>query len=118
MKLQDAYASETAALGTWTLIGYVAPGAKASDGTSSTTNFTYSGGTTVPATTCATGTLNSASKCEVTAEDGTKSDGTANGSSLTKGWIATNVAQRNDCSPAANWDVSASIGLSTSNKDS
>ena len=31
MKLQDAYASETGAAGSWKLIGYIAPGAKDKD---------------------------------------------------------------------------------------
>lgn len=43
MKLQDAYASESNQLGTWQLIGYTAPGTKASSDSYSTTTFTYTG---------------------------------------------------------------------------
>ena len=43
MKLQDAYASESNKVGTWTLIGYVAPGAASAGATGTTTNFTYTG---------------------------------------------------------------------------
>jgi prepilin-type N-terminal cleavage/methylation domain-containing protein len=44
IKLQDAYVSESNTLGTWTLIGYVAPGASsAAQESPSTTNFVYSG---------------------------------------------------------------------------
>ena len=44
IKLQDAYVSESNSLGSWTLIGYVAPGASSATQTSpQTTNFTYSG---------------------------------------------------------------------------
>ena len=45
VKLQDAYVAEAAKVGSWTVIGYVAPGAAnaaAGDGAgSSTTNFAY-----------------------------------------------------------------------------
>ena len=44
MKLQDAYAAESNQLGTWTLIGYTAPGTKASADEFSTTVFKYTGG--------------------------------------------------------------------------
>lgn len=45
MKLQDAYASESNAVGTWELIGYKAPSNNATEASkeaSSTTNFSYS----------------------------------------------------------------------------
>ena len=40
MKLQDAYVSEANKVGSWTKIGYIAPGGT-SAGASSTTNFAY-----------------------------------------------------------------------------
>lgn len=44
IKLQDAYVSESNQLGTWELVGYVAPGASSAGQTSpQTTNFTYYG---------------------------------------------------------------------------
>jgi type IV pilus assembly protein PilA len=43
IKLQDAYASEANKAGTWTSIGYVAPGATAAGSSGQTTNFDYSG---------------------------------------------------------------------------
>ena len=42
MKLQDAYAAETGAAGSWKVIGYIGPGEKASNNKSSgTTVFAY-----------------------------------------------------------------------------
>ena len=49
IKLQDAYASEANKVGTWQLIGYVAPGASAAGSSSTTTNFAYTGGVTAEA---------------------------------------------------------------------
>ena len=43
MKLQQAYISEAVAIGTWQLIGYTAPGTKASSDSYSTTTFTHTG---------------------------------------------------------------------------
>ena len=43
MKLQDAYAAESNQLGTWQLIGYTAPGTKASANEYSSTVFKYTG---------------------------------------------------------------------------
>ena len=45
MKLQDAYASEANKIGSWKLIGYVAPGSTSASNTGTTTNFYYSAGT-------------------------------------------------------------------------
>ena len=44
VKLQDAYAAESNKLGTWELIGYVAPGAKSAGEAGETTNFKYYAG--------------------------------------------------------------------------
>ena len=41
--MQDAYASEANKVGTWQLIGYVAPGASKAGDQGTTTNFTYTG---------------------------------------------------------------------------
>ena len=49
IKLQDAYASEANKVGTWQLIGYVAPGASKAGDDGSTTNFTYTGSVTAAA---------------------------------------------------------------------
>ena len=45
MKLQDAYVSESNAVGSWKLIGYVAPGSTSASTEGSTTNFAYTAGT-------------------------------------------------------------------------
>ena len=41
VKLQDAYVSEANKVGSWKLIGYVAPGAKSASTAGQTTNFDY-----------------------------------------------------------------------------
>jgi len=114
--LQDAYAAETNAVGKWDNIGYIAPGGN---------TFTYTGGDVAPSTTCATGTWNETkNQCWVPATtDGegkavAEHAGTPSGSSITKGWVASNNAKLNDCDPAAHWDISSAIGLAASNKGS
>ena len=47
IKLQDAYASEANKVGSWLLIGYIAPGAKNSTVTGNTTTFVYDAGTVI-----------------------------------------------------------------------
>lgn len=44
VKLQDAYVSESNKVGSWKLIGYVAPGAKKAEDEGETTNFAYKAG--------------------------------------------------------------------------
>ena len=44
IKLQDAYVSESNKVGSWKLIGYVAPGAKSASQSGKTTNFEYVAG--------------------------------------------------------------------------
>ena len=78
VKLQQAYFSESNMIGTWTLIGYKAPGNTGNSG-SATTNFTY------------TGTLDAA---------------TSTSASATQAWQAQNNVQLNDCQSAKNWGVS------------
>lgn len=89
MKLQDAYAAESNKLGTWTLIGYTAPGTKANDGaTSSSTNFKYSSSTTE-------------------AVDLTETGAAADG-----GWIATALVALNDCKASSTWTLNV-LGKTT-----
>ena len=49
IKLQDAYVSESNKVGSWKLIGYVAPGASKAESEGETTNFKYKAGTTLAA---------------------------------------------------------------------
>ena len=77
VKLQQAYFSESNLVGTWTLIGYKAPGNTGNSG-SATTNFTY------------TGTLAAAASTSVSAADA---------------WQAANNVQLNDCQATTNWGV-------------
>ncbi len=111
VKLQDAYAAETNALGAWKTIGYVAPGtADTTNGTGTTTAFIYSGGKTAPTNTCE-GTIPEGKVC---GDAGT----TVSGSSITKGWIASNKAKLNECNPGDHWDISAAIGMASNNTGS
>ena len=93
IKLQDAYASEANKVGSWHLIGYIAPGAIRASETGTTNVFTYSAGET-PA---------------IDAIDGSAISGF---SSLTVVWTAYNITPLNDCdkqsaatpgSASANW---------------
>ena len=110
MKLQDAYASETNALGKWVAIGYKQPGGS---------NFTYAGGDTDPTVTCPTGyTYNkTVSKCQKT-EDGKTIDGDATGASLADGWTAANNIKLNDCPAQVNWKLSAAVGVAATDNGS
>ncbi|PWJ35397.1 type IV pilin protein [Fibrobacter succinogenes] len=82
VKLQDAYVSESNALGTWELVGYVAPGASSAGQTSpATTNFTYYGSLTA-ATEISSGT------------------------SVTDAWVAKNNVALNECTANnGKWDI-------------
>ena len=82
IKLQDAYASEANKAGTWSSIGYVAPGATAAGSSSQTTNFTYS--TSISADVeIATNQPNSAT-----------------------GWLADNRVALNDCTiGSGDWTI-------------
>jgi prepilin-type N-terminal cleavage/methylation domain-containing protein len=111
VKLQDAYASETSAVADWKTIGYVAPGkVDTSAGTGTTTAFVYGGGKVQATNTCS-GDVPEGKKC---GDTGTS----ATGSSISKGWTASNIAQLNECAPAAHWDISSAIGLAASNTGS
>ncbi len=85
IKLQDAYVSESNTLGTWQLIGYVAPGAStASQASPSTTNFTYYGSISA-ATSISSGT------------------------SAGDAWVAKNNVALNDCSANnGKWNIDIS----------
>ena len=92
MKLQDAYASEANKIGSWKLIGYVAPGATSASTTGTTTNFVYNAGTN-PA---------------IAAETGVDIAGLEE----TVVWGASNSVALNDCSAQttttaadANWKI-------------
>ena len=47
VKLQDAYVSESNKVGSWKLIGYVAPGSTSAATEGSTTNFAYTAGSEI-----------------------------------------------------------------------
>ena len=91
MKLQDAHAAETGAVGTWKMIGYIAPGSKQGNSTEaySTTVFDY-----------------------------TNKFGGANGettmvgqlSNDTEGWRATAKTALNDCPISSYWYINMSKG--------
>ena len=50
VKLQDAYVSEANKVGSWKLIGYVAPGSTSASAAGQTTNFDYTAGETLELT--------------------------------------------------------------------
>lgn len=87
MKLQQAYISESTAMGNWGIIGYKGPGAEitanATTGgaTSETTNFTYKDGTGFTDNTVA---LSASGKA---------------------GFTAANRVKLNDCPTGDNWTV-------------
>ena len=83
VKLQDAYVSESNQLGTWELVGYVAPGASSAGQTSpQTTNFTYYGTGIASATSIDAST------------------------SVASAWKADNRVALNDCAiNAGNWNI-------------
>ena len=101
MKLQDAYVSESNKVGSWKLIGYVAPGAKSASQSGKTTNFEYVGGNP-----------------DVSGEAADISEYSA----AKKVWGAVNTVALNDCAiqtsgtalDAANWSVSI-VGNSNGN---
>ncbi len=80
IKLQDAYVSESNKLGTWVLVGYVAPGASSAGQTSpETTNFKYFGFVTGDASAIA---------------------------NTNDAWVAQNIPALNDCAAATGkWNI-------------
>ncbi len=95
VKLQQAYVSEAANIGNWTVIGYKGPGQVSAAGTATggaatyTTNFDYSEPTTGF----------TANTVELSA-------------GMEKAWLAHNKTKLNDCPAGDNWyvDVSESNG--------
>ena len=89
MKLQDAYAAETGAAGSWPVIGYIAPGSKeGTDGKKySTTTFTYTD--------------------EFAPKDGTKGTTMVNSSDLDTqaAWQAQAKTALNDCKIDSKWTL-------------
>ena len=85
VKLQEAYASESNAIGGWTLIGYQAPGTSVASG-GQTTNFTY------------TGALNGNSTSTT---------------DVTNAWKAAARVALNDCAKDSEWRLKTKIASST-----
>ena len=87
VKMQQAYISESVAIGDWGVIGYKGPGDEdvksdlTGGGKSHTTNLEYTESQTFANNTVALG------------------------SSDIIGWNAKNLAKLNDCNPAINWQV-------------
>lgn len=77
IKLQDAYASEANKVGSWLLIGYIAPGSNSASQTGVSTSFSYAPGT-----------------LDINATDGSAIDG-FNTAKLV--WGARNNTPLNDC---------------------
>lgn len=96
VKLQQAYISESVAIGNWQIIGYKGPGQEDNQGSttggakSHTTNFEY--------TDASSGYTNN-----------TVALSTGN-----TGWSAKNNAQLNDCPSAINWTVATAAASSGS----
>jgi len=86
VKLQDAYAAETGAVGKWANIGYIAPGAKQNNSSESysTTVFDY------------TNSFEGAN-------DGSTMVGSLN--AATEGWRATAKTALNDCKISSFWFI-------------
>ena len=108
MKLQDAYASETSALGTWKVIGYAKPGG---------TNFDYAEDTGTLTVTCASGEASEDNtKCLDKKDSDNKvvESGVVGSSTYTEAWSASNVADLNECTKGKNWVIAATIGKNNS----
>lgn len=92
VKLQDAYAAESGAVGTWAKIGYIGAGTKVGATKSNTTVFDYED------------LLASASAIN----DGSIMIG--NVSSATDGWNAKNKTALNDCKIQSEWKIQVTGG--------
>lgn len=91
MKLQDAFAAETGAIGNWAKIGYIGPGTKNGTTKSYTTVFDYED------------LFN-----EGVANDGTTMIGAV--TSETDGWSAKNKTALNDCPIQSEWKITVKGG--------
>ena len=85
-KMQDTYIGETHQLGSWSLIGYIGPGANVATDSSKSTNFGYGGGTL------------KGSEASVVLK---KSSNAA-----TVGWIASSLTKLNDVAVGSSWKIS------------
>lgn len=85
MKLQDAFAAESGAVGSWTNIGYIAPGSKTNANSYSTTVFDYTGA------------------FDPSGTAGTTMVGSISGE--TEGWKATAKTALNDCKISSYWMI-------------
>lgn len=111
VKLQDAYASENNTVGTWASIGYIAPGAKAASEDSSTTSaFSYSGGAAKVKVQCSGSSPNEGkTACEKDdPEDASKKINVpAVGGEVISGWVAASSAKLNDCPTGSKWVITS-----------
>ncbi|MBO5950703.1 MAG: hypothetical protein J6Q11_08345 [Fibrobacteraceae bacterium] len=87
VKLQEAFFSERNAAGSWTVIGYKAPG----DAAGKTTNFTYVG-------------------ASISGDEGTSEAAVAGA------WTAANNVKLNDCGAGVNWTLDVSPSVATSSE--
>lgn len=84
VKLQEAFFSERNAAGSWTVIGYKAPG----DATGKTTNFTYVG-------------------AAISGDEGTSETAVADA------WTAANNVKLNDCGAGVHWSITVTPAAAT-----
>ena len=97
VKLQDAYAAETGAAGSWSMIGYIAPGTKAEDGKSSTTTvFKY------------------LDDFEPTAGNTTLVGALSTAATGQAAWGAEALTALNDCAVSSKWTVNIKKGATNS----
>ena len=89
VKLQDAYAAETGAVGTWQMIGYIAPGTKNSAESYTTNVFDY--------TNSFTGATGGTTMVNALSDN-------------TEGWRATAKTALNDCPISSYWFIQMSKG--------
>lgn len=114
MKLQDAYAAESNALGTWKVIGYSMP---------ASSQFNYTEGTSLTIT-CTSGTANEEKTACLDTKDSegkVTAAGVVGSSKNEEAWTASNIAQLNDCTAGKNWIIGAEVsvaGTSTTNAGS
>lgn len=93
LKLLDTYIGENHQIGSWTLIGYVAPGSKVSTDSSKTNNFGYGGG-----------------NLKGHGRGGSSVINASTGSTV--GWIATSLVALDDVAINSSWTIAVSISNS------
>lgn len=94
MKLQDAYAAETGAAGSWKVIGYIGPGEKSGNTKSGTTVFAYEDEFTP----------------KDTEKETTMVGKLADGDDGEKGWSAKAKTALNDCKIDSKWTINIAVG--------